>query len=389
MPHKVLQRTYSTCLQRLRARVPPRSRRQLRPVLQPPIECTDRDAPFVLDGVLYHESDLDLEVGCLEQHGTAVGTGLLPVKGGHERLAAELRERNALSPFSPIPTPPTSPPWVSCADSGRRSRPTGASRGFVLASTACAFVGAERRAPRASRARGCQALAIRRPLRADTRVGVLRRRRRGRVFSDGAALGEMRRAGISTGRRLVGEVDGLTGGGPRANSSLPSWPVPARPPRDTDAERLTVVEAVAPRHRDGTGVSAGRQQAAAPPGARLRRDRHDAPPLAAVDLKTVVEHCGLTLVAGCLPCSRNIALDADAIAARFGWVVPVTEIRRRLRCRRCGNRTPRLLLGFWPDRAERTVCAARARRRAGAVAAQTDPEEATGHEGGATYASAP
>ena len=26
-----------------------------------PVECTDRDAPFVLDGVLYHESDLDLE----------------------------------------------------------------------------------------------------------------------------------------------------------------------------------------------------------------------------------------------------------------------------------------------------------------------------------------
>lgn len=123
--------------------------------------------------------------------------------------------------------------------------------------------------------------------------------------------------------------------------------------------------------------------------ARLRRDRHDAPPLAAVDLKTVVEHCGLTLVAGCLPCSRNIALDADAIAARFGWVVPVTEIRRRLRCRRCGNRTPRLLLACLPDRAERTVCAARARRRAAAVAAQTDPEDRTGHGGRATYASAP
>ena len=26
-----------------------------------PIECTDRDAPFVFDGVLYHESDLNLE----------------------------------------------------------------------------------------------------------------------------------------------------------------------------------------------------------------------------------------------------------------------------------------------------------------------------------------
>ena len=123
--------------------------------------------------------------------------------------------------------------------------------------------------------------------------------------------------------------------------------------------------------------------------ARLRRDRLDSPPLATVDLKTVVEHCGLTLVAGCLPCSRNVALDADALAARFGWAVPVTEIRRRLRCRRCGNRTLRLLLAFWPDRAERTVCAARARRRAGAVAAQTHPEDATGHEGRATYASAP
>ena len=105
MPHKVLQRTYSTRLQRLRARVVADN---YAPFYSPRIECTDRDAPFVLDGVLYHESDLDLEVGCLEQHGTAVGTGLLPVKGGHERLAAELRERNTLSllPFSDPAQPP-------------------------------------------------------------------------------------------------------------------------------------------------------------------------------------------------------------------------------------------------------------------------------------------
>ena len=31
------------------------------PFYSRPIECTDRDAPFVLDSVLYHESDLDLE----------------------------------------------------------------------------------------------------------------------------------------------------------------------------------------------------------------------------------------------------------------------------------------------------------------------------------------
>ena len=34
-----------------------------------PIECTDRDAPFVLDGVLYHESDLDLEEHYTDTHG--------------------------------------------------------------------------------------------------------------------------------------------------------------------------------------------------------------------------------------------------------------------------------------------------------------------------------
>ena len=31
------------------------------PFYSRPVECTDRAAPFVLDGVLYHESDLDLE----------------------------------------------------------------------------------------------------------------------------------------------------------------------------------------------------------------------------------------------------------------------------------------------------------------------------------------
>ena len=34
-----------------------------------PVECTDRDAPFVLDGVLYDESDLDLEEHYTDTHG--------------------------------------------------------------------------------------------------------------------------------------------------------------------------------------------------------------------------------------------------------------------------------------------------------------------------------
>ena len=35
-------------------------------------------------------------LGRLEQHGAAVGARLLPVEGGHDRLAAEVREQNTL-----------------------------------------------------------------------------------------------------------------------------------------------------------------------------------------------------------------------------------------------------------------------------------------------------
>jgi TnpA family transposase len=34
-----------------------------------PIECTDRDAPYVLDGLLYNESDLPLEEHYVDTHG--------------------------------------------------------------------------------------------------------------------------------------------------------------------------------------------------------------------------------------------------------------------------------------------------------------------------------
>ena len=39
------------------------------PFYSRPVECTDRDAPFVLDGVLYHESDLNLEEHYTDTHG--------------------------------------------------------------------------------------------------------------------------------------------------------------------------------------------------------------------------------------------------------------------------------------------------------------------------------
>ena len=45
------------------------SRYNYAPFYSRPIECTDRDASFVLDGVLYHESDLDLEEHYTDTHG--------------------------------------------------------------------------------------------------------------------------------------------------------------------------------------------------------------------------------------------------------------------------------------------------------------------------------
>ena len=54
----MVQRTYSTRFDDYALEFYSFSR-QLRPVYSRPIECTDRAAPFLLDGVLYHESDLD------------------------------------------------------------------------------------------------------------------------------------------------------------------------------------------------------------------------------------------------------------------------------------------------------------------------------------------
>ena len=69
MPHKVLQRTYSTRFNDFALEFYSFVADHDAPFYSRPIECTDRDAPFVLDGVLYHESDLDLEEHYTDTHG--------------------------------------------------------------------------------------------------------------------------------------------------------------------------------------------------------------------------------------------------------------------------------------------------------------------------------
>ena len=60
------------------------------PFYSRPIECTDRDAPFVLDGVLYHESDLDLEEHYTDTHGYTE-INFAAVESGHRRSVRAAR----------------------------------------------------------------------------------------------------------------------------------------------------------------------------------------------------------------------------------------------------------------------------------------------------------
>ena len=69
MPGKVLQRTYSTRFNDFALEFYSFVADNYAPFYSRPIECTDRDAPFVFDGVLYHESDLDLEEHYTDTHG--------------------------------------------------------------------------------------------------------------------------------------------------------------------------------------------------------------------------------------------------------------------------------------------------------------------------------
>jgi TnpA family transposase len=69
LPHKVLQQTYSTRFSDFALEFYSFVADNYAPFYSTPIECTDRDAAFVLDGLLYNESDLDLEEHYTDTHG--------------------------------------------------------------------------------------------------------------------------------------------------------------------------------------------------------------------------------------------------------------------------------------------------------------------------------
>jgi TnpA family transposase len=68
-PEKVLQRTYSPRFGDFALEFYSFVADNYAPFYSLPIECTDRDAAYVLDGLLYHESDLPLEEHYTDTHG--------------------------------------------------------------------------------------------------------------------------------------------------------------------------------------------------------------------------------------------------------------------------------------------------------------------------------
>jgi TnpA family transposase len=69
LPRRVLQRTYSPRIRDFALEFYTFLADNYAPYYAMPVECTDRDAPFVLDGLLYNETDLDLEEHYTDTHG--------------------------------------------------------------------------------------------------------------------------------------------------------------------------------------------------------------------------------------------------------------------------------------------------------------------------------
>ena len=69
LPRKVLQQTYSPKFSDFALEFYSFIADNYAPFYSTPIECTDRDAAFVLDGLLYNETELDLEEHYTDTHG--------------------------------------------------------------------------------------------------------------------------------------------------------------------------------------------------------------------------------------------------------------------------------------------------------------------------------
>ncbi len=112
MKRKVLQQTYSPRFNEFALEFYTFIADNYAPFFGFPIECTDRDAPFVLDGLLYNESDLPLEDHFIDSHGytennfaafSMLGRSFCPrIKGLHKQRIYRSQNEKDYGPLMPI-----------------------------------------------------------------------------------------------------------------------------------------------------------------------------------------------------------------------------------------------------------------------------------------------
>jgi hypothetical protein len=111
-PRRVLRRTYSHRLGDFALEFYTFIADNYAPYYSVPIECTERDAPYVLDGLLYHESDLDPEEHYTDTHGyielnfaafPMFGKRFCPrIRGLHRQWIYRIDPRKDYGPLTPI-----------------------------------------------------------------------------------------------------------------------------------------------------------------------------------------------------------------------------------------------------------------------------------------------
>jgi len=111
-PTKVLQRTYSPRFGDFALEFYQFVADNYAPFYSLPIECTDRDAAYVLDGLLYHESDLPLEEHYTDTHGyteinfaafAMLGRRFCPrIRGLHHQWIYRIDKHKDYGPLTPL-----------------------------------------------------------------------------------------------------------------------------------------------------------------------------------------------------------------------------------------------------------------------------------------------
>jgi len=125
-PRRVLRRTYSHRLGDFALEFYTFIANNYAPFYTVPIECTERDAPYVLDGLLYHESDLDPEEHYTDTHGYVelnfaafpmFGKRFCPrIRGLHRQWIYRLDRQKDYGPLTPLVSRPKRtlhPDWIT------------------------------------------------------------------------------------------------------------------------------------------------------------------------------------------------------------------------------------------------------------------------------------